>query len=404
MNGAMSRLVGEQLQALGPLYSFFTQSTWAQRRVEPGACDFVVGNPHDPVVPGFAEALRQWSEPQDKDWFAYKMSEPSAQQTVAASLRERTGVPYEPDDIAMTNGAFAGLTVALKAVVDAGDEVIFSVPPWFFYEAIVRGAGAVPVRVNIRPDTFDLDLDAIAAAITPKTRAIIVNSPNNPTGRIYDVLQLQALGQLLTDASTRNGRPIYLVSDEAYCRIVFDDRACPSPAAYYPNSFLIYTYGKTLLTPGQRIGYVAVSPRMPEREAVRSAVLVAQLMTGYAFPNALLQHALGDLERLPVDIERLQARRDRVVAGLRQAGYEAGNPEGTFYVLTRSPESDDLAFTARLAEREVYVLPGAVFEMPGWFRISLTGTDVMVERALPIFAEVFRAVEAERGAGVVVAV
>ncbi len=404
MDGVMSRLVGEQLHALGPLYSFFTQSTWARQRFEPAACDFVVGNPHDPVVPGFAEALRAWSVPLDKDWFAYKMSEPAAQQTVAASLRARTGVPYEPDDVAMTNGAFAGLAVALKAVVDAGDEVIFSVPPWFFYEAIVRGTGAVPVRVSIRPETFDLDLDAIAAAITPRTRAIIVNSPNNPTGRIYDADQLRVLGELLSKASARNGRPIYLLSDEAYCRIVFDDRACPSPTAYYPNSFLIYTYGKTLLTPGQRIGYVAVSPRMPEREAVRSAVLMAQLMTGYAFPNALLQHALGDLERMSIDIGRLQARRDRVVTGLREAGYETVNPEGTFYVLTRSPEPDDLAFTARLAEREVYVLPGAVFEMPGWLRISLTGTDEMVERALPIFAEVYRAVEAERGVGVAAAV
>jgi aspartate aminotransferase len=404
MDGAISRLVGEQLDALGPLYTFMTQSAWAQRRFEPAACDFVVGNPHDPLVPGFAEALRRWSEPQDKDWFAYKMSEPAAQQTVAASLRERTGVPFEPEDISMTNGAFAGLAVSLKAVVDAGDEVIFSIPPWFFYETIVRGAGAVPVRVNIRPDTFDLDLEAIAAAITPRTRAIIVNSPNNPTGRIYDADQLRVLGEVLSEASARNGRPIYLLSDEAYCRIVYDGRVCPSPTAYYPSSFLIYTYGKTLLTPGQRIGYVAVSPRMPEREAVRSALLTAQLMTGYAFPNALLQHALGDLERLSIDVGHLQKRRDRVVTALRDAGYEAVNPEGTFYVLTRSPEPDDLAFTDRLAVRQVYVLPGAVFEMPGWFRISLTGTDEMIERALPVFAEVYRAVEAERGVGAVAAV
>src|SRR5215208_6634832 len=108
MDGAISRLAGEQFSALWPLYSFFTQSTWAQRRFEPAACDFVVGNPHDPLVPGFADTLRRWSEPQDKDWFAYKMSEPAAQQTVAASLRERTGVAYEPDDVSMTNGAFAG--------------------------------------------------------------------------------------------------------------------------------------------------------------------------------------------------------------------------------------------------------------------------------------------------------
>jgi aspartate aminotransferase len=302
----------------------------------------------------------------------------------------------------MTNGAFAGLAVAMRAVADPGDEIIFSLPPWFFYEAIIRGAGAVPVRVNIRLETFDLDLDAIAAAITPRTRAIIVNSPHNPTGRIYPAEQLQALAEVLTEASVRNGRPIYLLSDEAYCRIVYDGRDCPSPTAFYPWSFLIYTFGKVLLTPGQRLGYVAIPLDMPERETVRNAVFVAQLMTGYAFPNALLQHALGDLDRMSIDVDRLQARRDRVVAGLREAGYEAVNPEGTFYVLTRSPEPDDLAFTERLAARQVYVLPGAVFEMPGWFRISLTGTDEMFERALPEFAEVYRVVEADRGAAAVV--
>jgi aspartate aminotransferase len=348
-------------------------------------------------VPGFADALRRWSDPQDKDWFAYKFSEPAAQEIVARSLRARTGIAYEPADVAMTNGAFAGLGVALRAVIDPGDEVIFSVPPWFFYETVVRAVGAVPVRVPIRPEGFDLDLDAIAAAITPWTRAIIVNSPNNPTGRIYPADQLRALAAVLTEASARNGRPIYLVSDEAYCRIVFDGRDCPSPTAFYPFSFLIYTYGKTLLTPGQRIGYVAIPPSMPGREAVRDALFAAQLMHGYAFPNALLQHALGDLEGLSIDVGRLQARRDRVVAGLRASGYEVVEPEGAFYVLARSPEPDDLAFAERLGERRVFVLPGTVFEMPGWFRISLTANDGMVERALPLFAEVYRAVGEEKG-------
>jgi aspartate aminotransferase len=397
MDGAVSRLVGEQLNALWPLFSFFTQSAWAQRRLEPGACDFVTGNPHDPMVPGFAEALRRWSEPQNKDWYAYKMSEPAAQETVAASLREQTGVAFQPEDVTMTNGAFAGLAVALKAVADPGDEVIYSIPPWFFYEGIVAGVGAVPVRIRVRPDTFDLDLDVIAAAITSRTRAIIVNSPNNPTGRIYDADQLRALGEILTEASARNGRPIYLLSDESYRRIVFDGRACPSPTAFYPSSFVIYTYGKTLLTPGQRLGYIAIPPTMPDREAVRNAILVAQLMTGYAFPNALMQYALADLERLSIDVGHLQQRRDRVVSALREAGYEAVKPEGTFYVLTRSPEPDDMAFVERLAAREVYVLPGTVFDLPGWVRVSLTATDEMIERALPVFADVYRAVEAERG-------
>jgi aspartate aminotransferase len=404
MSGAVSRLVGQQLEALGPFLQFMTGSVWAKRRFAPEACDFVIGNPHDPVVPGLAEALARWSEPRAKDWFAYKVSEPEAQQLVAASLRQRTGVVFEPDDVALTNGAFAGLAVAIRAVCDAGDEVIYNSPPWFFYETIIRGCNATPVRVTIRPDDFDLDLDAIAAAITPRTRAIIVNSPHNPTRKIYPEETLRRLANLLTAASAQNGHRIYLLSDEAYCRIVYDGRVCPTPTAFYPWSFLIYTYGKTLLTPGERLGYIALPPAMPERETMRFGVIMAQVMTGYAFPNALLQHALSDLEPLSIDVRRLQARRDRMVAALRAAGYQAVEPEGTFYVLTRSPEADDRAFAERLAGRDVFVLPGALFEMPGWFRISLTANDEMIERALPVFAAVMAEVSAEREAAAVAAV
>jgi aspartate aminotransferase len=394
----ISAVTAEQLAAMGPLFTFMTEeSTWAKRRFEPWVSDFVFGDPHDPVVPGFAESLARWSVPRGKDWFAYKLSEPGSQAIVAASLRERTGVAFEPADVAMTNGAFAGLAASLRTVVDAGDEVIFSLPPFFFYEAIVRGVGAVPVKVGVRADDFDLDPEAIAAAVTPRTRAVIVNSPHNPTGKIYPAATLERLGRLLSEASARAGRPIFLLSDEAFCRIVFDGRECPSPSAFYPHTFLIYTYGKTLLTPGERLGYVALPPTMPERETVRKAFLVAQLMTGFAWPNALLQHALGDLERLSIDVGHLRERRDRVVGALRAAGYEVVCPEGTFYVLTRSPEPDDLAFAERLAARDVFVLPGATFEMPGWFRISLTANDGMIERALPLFAEAI----AEAGVGAV---
>jgi aspartate aminotransferase len=240
--------------------------------------------------------------------------------------------------------------------------------------------------VRVRPDNFDLDLDAIAAAITPRTRAVLVNSPNNPTGKIYPPETLAALGQLLTAASERHGRTIYLISDEAYSRILFDGVDFPSPTAYYPASLLLYTYGKTLLTPGQRIGYIALAPDFPGREALRDALFVAQLLTAYAFPNALLQHALPDLEKLSIDLAHLQRKRDRVVGELRRQGYELHVPQGTFYLLPRSPLADDLAFTDLLAEHNIFVLPGTVVEMPGHFRISLTASDEMIERALPGFA------------------
>ena len=207
--------------------------------------------------------------PQDKDWFAYTLSNPVAQEAISASLRAWRGIDFAPEDILMTTGAFAGLFVSLWTLAGPGDEVLFMAPPWFFYEAQITAVGAQPVRVRVEPETFDLDLNAIADAITPRTRAIIVNSPHNPTGRIYPPETLRALADLLAEASARHGRPVYLLSDEAYSRIVFDGARYPSPTEFYPYTLLVYTYGKTLLTPGQRIGYIALSPSMPERETLR---------------------------------------------------------------------------------------------------------------------------------------
>jgi aspartate aminotransferase len=396
-----SELVSERIlavqQAVAPVIRFITETSWAAKIGNPTVSDFVFGNPQEMPLPGFVEALGRWSVPRDKNWFAYKNSEPEAQAVVAAALRERRGMPFEDRDICLTNGAFAALAVALCATVNPGDDVIYISPPWFFYEALILTYGARPVRVKIDPATFDLDLDAIAAAITARTRAIIVNSPNNPTGKIYPAATLSRLAALLTEASERNGRRIYLLSDEAYSRIVFDGREYPSPTAFYPNSFLLYTYGKTLLTPGQRIGYIALPPTMTGRDVLRNAIFAAQAVTGFAFPNALLQHALGDLERLSIDVGHLQHKRDWLVGALREMGYSLHMPEGTFYLLVRSPIEDDWAFTGMLAERDVLCLPGAVVEEPGYFRISLTASDEMIERSLPHFAAAMS--EARQGAG-----
>lgn len=389
---ATSRRITRLQGLLEPLLRYVTQSAYARKSGQPGVSDFAFGNPHDMPIPEFAQALGRASLPQNKDWFAYKRNEPQAQEVVAASLRHSRGLPFAPEDIFLTNGAFAALGVILSAIIDLGDEVIFISPPWFFYEVYIAASGAVPVRVKIEPQSFDLDLKAIRQAITPRTRAIIVNSPNNPTGKIYPPQTLEALAGLLGEASQENGRTIYLISDEAYWRIRFDDRDYPSPSAFYPNTFLLYTYGKTLLAPGQRIGYIALPPAMLEREGLREALFTAQLLTGWAFPNALLQHALADIDSLSIDLPRLQKKRDWMVSELRRMGYAVHNPEGTFYLLPRSPIPDDWAFTELLAEHAILCLPGEVVEMPGYFRISLTANEQMIERALPGFEQTIRQV------------
>ena len=372
-------------QAVVPFLSFFN-GPFARLNTDPDVANFAVGNPQEMPLPGYVSALRDHLEPQNKDWFAYKLSEPASQRTVAETLTRRTGLEWDPADVAMTNGGFAALAVALRTLVEPGDEVIFLSPPWFFYEFLILAADGEPVRVGLEPPEFEPDLDRVAAAIGPRTRAIIVNSPHNPSGRIYTAEMLSALSQLLTDASARIGHPVWIISDEPYNRIVFDGQQFHSAAEVYPHTVVTFSYGKTLLAPGQRIGFLTVPPTLPERAELREEIFLEQFAAGFAFPNALLQHALADIERLSIDIGALQRRRDRLVPALRELGYEATMPEGTFYTMARSPIADDEAFSEILTRHRVLVLPGTVVEVPGWFRISLTASDEMVEAAIPRFA------------------
>jgi aspartate aminotransferase len=382
----VSNLSGRLSEIMTPFLTFYNGYAEARERAGDDACDFALGNPHDMPLVQFGQTLQRHALPQNKDWFAYKMSEEPSRCHVATALQERYGIPFEPDDICMTTGAAGALSLAFHTLLDPGDEVIINLPPWFFYEAYIAGCHGVTVKVSVKPTDFDLDLDAIRSALTSRTRAIVVNSPNNPTGKIYPAATLRDLAAILTEASERYGRPVYLISDESYSRILFDGNTFMTPTAYYPYSLLIYTYGKTLLTPGQRLGYLALPPAMPDRVPLREALFVGQVVHGFMFPNALMQYSLPDLERLSIDLEDLQHKRDWLAHELNAMGYRTHTPQGTFYLLVRSPLPDDVAFTNFLAERGVFCLPGSVAEIPGYFRISLTANAGMIERALPRFA------------------
>jgi aspartate aminotransferase len=367
-----------------PFLKFFG-GPFSQLNRDPDVANFAVGNPQELPLPAYVEALQRAIVPHDKDWFAYKLSEPASQRTVAETLSRRTGMDWDPGDVAMTNGGFAAIAVALRTVVDPGDEVIFLSPPWFFYEMLILAAGGEPIRLKLDPPAFDLDVERIAEAIGPRTRAIMVNSPHNPSGRVYGADDLRRLAGVLADASARVGHSIWIISDEPYNRILFDGRGFTSPAQVHPHTLVTYSYGKTLLAPGQRIGYVTVPPTLPVRADVRDEIFLQQLSGGFSFPNALLQHALADLEKLSIDIGALERRRDRLVPALREMGYECTMPEGTFYIMARSPLDDDVAFSDILARHKVLVLPGSIVEVPGWFRISLTASDEMLESGIPRF-------------------
>jgi aspartate aminotransferase len=366
------------VQELGPLAN------------DPQACDFLAGNPEQPALPGYVETLQKWAVPAHRRWFAYGLADSRARGAAATALGQELGLAFEPDDILLTRGAHGALALALRMVVDPGDEVVFVSPPWFFYEAMILGAAGTPVRVRVEPTTFDLDVDAIASALTPRTRVVLINTPNNPTGRIYPPTTLERLADTLRRHAGSRDRPVYLLSDESYSKVLFDGHRMVSPASFYDHTMVVHTYSKSALAPAQRLGYLALPPSMPGRARLRKMAMVAALATGNAMPDAIMQYALPDIERITLDLHGLQRRRDRMLGDLRGIGYHVHTPEATFYLLPRCPGPDDWAFVRTLAREKVLVLPGQVVELPSYFRISLTGTDDMVERSLPVFERAIR--------------
>ena len=389
--GPRMSVVSERVRAADAAFAavkdFYFSSRYGKRRGDPSICDFTFGNPHEMPLGGLVTALRERAVPGNKHWFAYKTSEEEPQAFLAKQLRRELALPFEPPDIALTTGAFAAIMVAFRLVLNAGDEAVISEPAWFCYEPMLLAADAVPRKVKLKLPTFDLDLAAIEAAIGPKTRLVIVNSPHNPTGRIYDDNTLKALAELLERASERYGHRIFLLSDEPYRRLRFDGRGFTSPASFYPWTLISYSYGKILLAPGQRVGYLAISPSMPstERKALWDVMFSTQMALGWCFPNAIMQYAVSDLENLSIDLAALKRRRDLLAATLTKAGYEVLMPDGTFYLWAKWPEGNAEAHWNRLADRDVFVLPGSIMNATNYFRISLTASDSMVERALPAF-------------------
>ena len=391
--GSKMSAVSERARAADAAFAavrdFYLTSRYGKRRGDSGICDLTFGNPHEMPLGGLVTTLRERALPKHKDWFAYKTSEEEPRAFLATRLRRELAMPFEPSDIALTTGAFAAISVAFHILLNPGDEAVISEPAWFCYEPMLLAADAVPRKVKLKLPNFDLDLSAIEAAIGPKTRMVIVNTPHNPTGRIYDDNSLKALAEVLERASDKYAHRVFLLSDEPYRRLRFDGRRFTSPASFYPWTLISYSYGKILLAPGQRIGYLAISPSMPfkERKALSNVMFSTQMALGWCFPNAIMQYAVPDLENLSIDLTALARRRDLLAATLSNAGYDAPLPDGTFYLWTKWPEGNPETHWNRLADRNVFVLPGSIMNATNYFRISLTASDEMIERALPAFLQ-----------------
>ncbi len=386
---AHTRSAADELRTVFDFYASYREEA-AERTV---LADLTFGNPHEMPLPSLVETLNSHIEPKAVDWFAYKTSEEEPRAAVAAALSAELELPFSGADIAMTRGAFGAIALAFSMLLDRGDECVIPVPGWFCYATILRDQGSVPVTVPLEDGTFDLDVAAIEAAITPRTRIVVVNTPHNPTGIIYSREKLTELAAMLTRKSTELGRPIFILSDEPYRKIRFDGAGFTSPAEVYPHTLIDYSYGKVLLAPGLRIGYLAICPNMPAaaREELQSFAMTTQVAQGWGFPDAPLQYAVGELENLSIDIEALQEKRDRLHGALTQWGYQMTRPAGTFYLWGEAPGGDALAFARRLADQGVFVMPGTLFDRPRDFRVCLTASCDMIEASLPAFQDAAKA-------------
>jgi aspartate aminotransferase len=305
---------------------------------------------------------------------------------VARTLQQATSLPFGFRHVVLTPGAMAALNVVFRALAAPGGEVVVVSPCWLDYPLYLENLGLRCVLVPVQPRSFRLDLPAIARAIGPNTRALILSQPANPSGLLYTRQELTGLAELLATAPARP----WLISDECHRAMLFERAAFVSPAELYDHTVVIHSFGKTLMAQGQRIGYVAVSPRMPDSEATAGVLADFCRVMGFCTPTALMQLALRDLVDYRPDLSVLKARRDRALAQLDGSGLHVPPSDGTFFLYPEAPGGDDRAVCEQLAERGVLVLPSSFFHQPGRLRISLTATDVALERGLKHICELRR--------------
>ncbi len=380
------------------MQEFAERSSWIRKMFETGTLmkaqygaenvfDFSLGNPDLPPPPRFGEVLLRQAGAGGPGRHGYMANNgyPEARAAVAARVGAEQGMTVAPDEVLMTCGAAGGLNVVMKALLDPGDEVLILAPFFVEYNFYVDNHGGVTRVVPTRED-FSLDLAAIEAAITPRTKAIIVNSPNNPTGQIYAASELADLGALLAEAGGRHGTTIFLVADEPYRKIVYDQWQVPSIFAAYPNSIVVSSSSKDLSLPGERIGYAAVHPRCADKGALLGAMTLANRILGFVNAPALMQRVVAELQDVTVDCSIYARRRQLFCKILAEAGYDFVPPKGAFYLFPRSPLADDVAFVALLQEEKILAVPGRGFGLPGHFRLAFCVEDRVIEGAAAGFA------------------
>lgn len=373
-------------------------SSWIRKMFEAGAklkalhgpenvFDFSLGNPNLEPPKAFQEAVEKIAAEKTPGLHGYMPNAgyPHVRQAIAKTVGSEQKKNVTPEDIIITCGAAGGLNVIFKAILNPGEEVVVPRPYFVEYGAYADNHGGRLVTVPTTQD-FSLDLAEISNKITDKTRIMLINSPNNPTGKTYTREELSLLGELLRQKSKEFGKEIYLVSDEPYTRIVFDGTQVPPVFCAYENTIVATSHSKDLSLPGERIGYVTVNPESRYREKLVGAMTLANRILGFVNAPAMIQRVLPHIQGARVDVDAYRRKRDIFCEGLSRAGYEFTVPTGAFYIFPKSPIPDDVAFVARLQEELILAVPGSGFGGPGHFRLAFCVGDDSIKKAMPGFA------------------
>ena len=353
---------------------------------EENVFDLSLGNPIMEPPRQFFEELRRIAESPTPGMHRYM---PNAgygetREAVAAQLREETGADFTGDEILMTCGAGGALNVVLKALLDPGDEVVIFAPYFVEYHFYAGNHGGA-CRVVPPDEDFLPDFEAFEASITPTTKVVLINSPNNPTGVVYGANVLALMGEIIRDKEREHHTEVYLLSDEPYRKILFDGLEYPNIFSHHVRSIVATSHSKDLALPGERIGFIAVNPQCQERAELMDGFIFSNRTLGFVNAPALMQHIVRALQSVTVDVQQYQSKRDFLYHHLTELGYSLVKPQGAFYMFPRSPIDDDVAFAAELQGHGVLVVPGRGFGMPGHFRISYCVEDRVLEGALPGF-------------------
>ena len=372
--------LGNEPSAIRELFAY-----GLERKAEIGAdkvFDFSLGNPSIPAPDAVRQAIVEALEESACALHGYTPAQgtPAVRKAVADSILRRHGVEVSPDRIYMTAGAAAGLAIAIAAVTDPGDEVIVVAPYFPEYKVFIESAGCTCVEVPARADDFQLDVDAIRTAITPKTSAVIINSPNNPTGAVYDRASLKDLGDALRDAEKAHGTQIHLISDEPYREIVYGAEV-PWVPQFYARTIVCYSYSKSLSLPGERIGWLLV----PDGAEEYAAVCGAGRALGFVCAPALFQRVVEKCVDEPSDVAAYAANRELLTKGLSELGYEYVEPQGAFYLWVRALEPDAQAFAERAKAHELLLVPSDSFGAKGWVRIGYCVDADVIRNSMPAF-------------------